>query len=200
MRDLHMTDQHGESPEPTPEGAPTPPPAPPAAPASSGGPQYDFSDAKAAVQGANQMDLGMIAAGVVAFIASMLPFYTASVSAAGFSASGHASAWHGFFGWFAALVALATAVVVALPLFKIDLSLPLSTAQVALGGFGLALVCTILALFIFPGGASCNDASGFGIKVSCDTGRGFGFWLMAIAVIAGAVLAYLRSKETAKTA
>lgn len=214
-----MTDQPGENPaeptpEPTSESAPTPPPAaptpPPAAPtpppagatgSSSGGASYDMAAAKETLQGANQLDLGMIAAGVVAFFASMLPFYTASVSAGGFSASGHASAWHGFFGWFAALVALAMAVLVALPLFKVNLSLPLPLSQLALGGFVLALVCTVLALFVFPGGASCSDVNGLGVSIHCDTGRGFGYWLMLLCVLAGTALAFMRSRDSmAKTA
>jgi hypothetical protein len=200
-----MTDQHGENPsEPLGEGSPPPDSSatpPPAAPAHAGGPQSGLGGTTSALQDSNPLDLGMVAAGVIAFIASMLPYYTASVSAGGFSASGHASAWHGFFGWFAALVALATAVLVALPLFKVNVSLPLSIAQTALIGFGVALVCTLLALFIFPGGASCSDVNGLGITIHCDTGRGFGYWLMLLAVIAGTVLAFLRGRETmAKTA
>jgi hypothetical protein len=202
-----MTDQHGENPtEPTgegtvqPEGSATPPPAAPASPAPppAASTSYDMAAAKTSLQEANRVDLGIIGAGVIAFIASLLPFYTASVSAGPISQSDSISAWHGFFGWFAALVALATAVLVALPLFKVNLSLPVPLPQVALGGFVLALVCLILALFVTPGGG-CPDTSGLGID--CDTGRGFGFWLALLAVLAGAALSFLRAKETmAKTA
>jgi hypothetical protein len=168
--------------------APAAPSAPSATPAS--GSSYD---AAAAVRGANPMDLGMIAAGVVAFFASMLPFYTASISGGGYSISAHVSAWHGFFGWFAALVALATAVVVALPLLNV--SIPFSTAQIAVGGFGLSLLCAILALFIFPDGGSCNGVNSIGLgHISCNTGRGFGYWLLLLAVIVGTVLAVLRMR------
>jgi hypothetical protein len=192
-----MTDQHGENPEPTPEGAPTPPPAPPAAPASSGGPQYDFSDAKATLEGANKLDLGIAAAGVVALIGSWLPFYTISVKAKGLGigASDSVSAWHGFFGWFAILVALATSVAVALVLFNL-VKLPMPLHQVAVAGFGLAFVLLILTLFVDP--ADCGGASAFG--VSCDIGRGFGYWLALLAVLAGGGLAFMRMRESTTTA
>ena len=209
-----MTDQPGETPtEPTGEGSdtpsatppatppvtpppasPTPPPAAPSAGASAGSYQFDADKAKAAIQGAHKFDLGMIAAGVVAWLAGFMPFYTASASFAGHSVSAHASAYHGFFGWFGLWVALATAVLVALPLLGVNLRLPVPAAQAALGGFGLALICLILALFITPGGDACSGASAFG--VDCNTGRGFGFWLALILVIAGTALAFLRARET----
>jgi hypothetical protein len=107
--------------------------------------------------------------------------------------SAHASAYHGFFGWFAVWVALAGAVVVALSMFKI-VSLPMPVHQIAAGAFGLALVCLILALFITPGGDACSGASGFG--VSCNTGHGFGYWLAVLAVLAGLGLSVMRMRES----
>ena len=73
-----MTDQNGENPVDPTEGSATPPPTPPpAAPApppasgseapASGGQQYDFNQAKATLQGAHKFDLGIIAAGVIAW-------------------------------------------------------------------------------------------------------------------------------------
>jgi hypothetical protein len=208
MRNNQMTDQPGENPtEPTPEDSAAPPPAPPpasptpppAAPAgdsagTAGSRQFDADKTKAAIQGAHKFDLGMIGAGVVAWLAGFLPFYTASASFAGHSVSAHESAYHGFFGWFAVWVALAVAVLVALALLGVDLPLPVPMAQAALGGFGLALLCLVLALFITPGGDACNGAGAFG--VDCSTGRGFGFWLALILVIAGGVLAFLRARDT----
>jgi hypothetical protein len=206
-----MTDQHGENPtEPTgegtgqPEGSATPPPAPPPAspappPPASGsagtGYQFDADRAKAAVQGAHKFDLGIIAAGVIALIASWLPFYTISVSAGGFGGSDSASAWHAFFGWFGVLVALAGSVAVALALLNV-VKLPMPVHQIAAGAFGLALLCLILALFIDPSG--CGGAGAFGVQ--CDIGRGFGYWLALLAVLAGTALSVLRMREsTAKT-
>ena len=214
-----MTEQPGEqTPEPTPDvesAAPTPPPAatpapPPAAPTPPAAPdapvagqpptagqQYDLGRATTALQGASKLDLGILAAGVVAFIASMLPFYTVSVSAGAFGgASGSVSAWHGFFGWFAVLVALAAAVVVALAVFGVG-SLPVPAHQIAAAGFGLALLCLVLAFFVDPGGG-CGGAGAFGI--TCDIGRGFGYWLALLAVLGGTALAVLRVRESTGTA
>jgi hypothetical protein len=213
-----MTEQPGDQPtDPTqpaqPEGAaPTPPPAaptpPPAAPTpppeasaapAAGGSQYDFNEAKATLQGAPRFDLGIMAAGLIAWLAGFFSFYTASASFAGHSVSAHASAYHGFFGWFAVWVALAGAVVVALALFKIVTSLPMPLHQIAAAAFGLALLCLILAFFIIPGGDACSGASGFG--VSCDTGHGFGYWLAVLAVLVGLGLSVMRMREsTTKTA
>jgi hypothetical protein len=207
-----MTDQHGENPiEPTdpgsgqPDGAATPPPADapappapaapaaPAAPRASSRPQYAFSDAQASLESANKLDLGIVAAGVVALIGSWLPFYTISVKAAGLgvSASDSVSAWHGFFGWFAVLVALATSVAIALVVFNV-VKLPMPAHQIAVGGFGLALLLMILTLFVDPAG--CGGAGAFG--VSCNIGRGFGYWLALLAVLAGGALSFMRMRES----
>ena len=173
-----MTDQHGAStgqPADGPTGA-------------AGARQYDV---KGALAGAHRYDLGIVVAGVVAFLASMLPFYTVSVGIGGVGASGSASAWHGFFGWFAVLVALAAAVAVALSLLD-AVDLPMPVHQVAVGAFGLSLVCLVLALFVDPAG--CGGAAAF---VHCDIGRGIGYWVALLAVAAGACLAAMRLRETA---
>jgi hypothetical protein len=198
-----MTDQPGENPqEPVgegssqPESAATPPPAaPPAAtpPPAASTTSYDMDAAKATLQGAHKFDLGIIAAGLVALIGSWLPFYTWSVSAEGVGGvSGSLSAWHGFFGWLGVLIALATAVVVALSLFDV-VKLPMAVHQIAAAGFGLALLCLLLTLFVDPNGG-CGGAGAFGIH--CDIGRGFGYWLALLAVIAGGALAFMRMRES----
>lgn len=139
---------------------------------------------KSAVRSAHPFDLAIIAAGVLAFIFSLFPYYKASYSAAILGdTSVSTSAWHGFFGWFAALVALAVAVLLALHLMGIrplDASL---TRLVALGGFALALLCTVLALFIIPGKAEVDGI---------DFGHGFGYWLSLIVILAGLALSFLR--------
>jgi hypothetical protein len=189
-----MTDQTGENPtEPTPEGSAAPPPVPPpAAPSagtsSSSSYQFDADQARAAFQGAHKFDLGIMAAGVIAFLAGFMPFYKLSVNVAGFGGSGSWSAWHGFFGWFAVLVALGGAVVVALSLLNV-VRLPAPTHQVAAAAFGLALVCLILALFVNPL-PSCDGVPG------CSTGHGFGYWLALLVVLGGTVLSVMRMRES----
>jgi hypothetical protein len=160
---------------------PTSPAAGPGKPANTGG-------GAAALQSANRLDLGIVGAGVIAFLASLMPFYTVSVKGFG---GGSVNAWHGFFGWFGCLVALAAAVVLLLHLMGQALPVPVRTTVLA--GFGIATVCLVLALFVFPGGG-CDDA-GMGICDAIDTGHGFGYWLALLASIAGTVLAFQRKDE-----
>jgi hypothetical protein len=177
--------------------APAPPPSAPMSPETPTAPQggsapYDLNRAKGTLQGADPFVLGIVAAGVVAFFASMLPFYTASVGAGGISISAHISAWHGFFGWFAALLALGGAVLVALPLF--DVALPMVAHQAAAVAFGVALLCLVVALFAIPGGG-CQGVNGLA-GIQCDTGHGFGYWLALLAVLVGLGLSLMRARST----
>jgi len=142
---------------------------------------------KESLKSAHRIDLGIIGLGVLVFILSLFPYYKASVDIAGFSYSESANAWHGFFGWFAALVALVVAVIVALHLLGVRLPFPVRLATV--GGFGVAAVCIFFALFIIPGGdcqgvQACEDA--------IDFGHGFAYWLSAIVVIGALVLSVTR--------
>jgi hypothetical protein len=170
---------------PPADPAPAAPSSAPAAAATGG--QVDLKDA---LQGADPFDLGIVAAGVVAFFASMLPFYTASVGAGGIDISAHISAWHGFFGWFAALLALGGAVLVALPLLHV--TLPVVAHQAAVVAFGVSLLCLLLALFVVPGGG-CDGVAGIA-GIHCDTGHGFGYWLTLLAVLVGLGLSLVRAR------
>lgn len=136
----------------------------------------------------HQFDLGLIGAGLLTFIASLLPFYTASADVLGSTVSDSGNAWNGFFGWFGALCALAGAVLVGLHAMKVALPIPVRLA--ALVAFGLAALCMVLAFFIIPG-SDCDDV-GLGICDAIDFGHGFGYWLALILSLAGAALAFLR--------
>ncbi len=129
----------------------------------------------------NPLDWGIIAAGVLAFIFSTFSFYKYTVSAGGFSQSATVSAWHGFFGWFAVLIALLASLALAVQLVaKITLPFPLRT--VVLGAFALATLCMLLALFIVPG--NTGGVSGvFGVKI--DKGHGVGYWITFLVILAG---------------
>ena len=166
----------------------TPPPSEPPPPGS-GGPSgrpaggYSSDQMRTAVQGANRYDLGIIAAGVLAFIFSLFSYYSVSISAGGFGgASGSESAWHGFFGWFAALVALAASAALAARLFA-RVTLPFPLRMAVLAAYGVATVCVILALLIIPGKVSAPGV---------DYGHGIGYWLSLIVILAGTALAFLR--------
>jgi hypothetical protein len=141
---------------------------------------------KSAVQQAHAYDISIVAAGVLAFIFSLFSYYTVSVSVAGIGASTSESAWHGFFGWFAALVALASSAVLAAAVFG-RVAMPFPVRLTVLVGYIVAAVCVIIALFVIPGKV---DAPGV------DYGHGIGYWISLIVIIAGAVLAYLRKDAT----
>ena len=152
-------------------------------------------DFKNTVQGAHPYDLGIIGAGLLAFILSFFPFYTVSVDGSlglgGVTGSG--SAWHGFFGWFAVLVAIAVSALLALTLFGVTVLDASMTRLAVLVGYGVSLLCMLLAFFVTPGGGcqgvkACEDV--------VDFGRGFGFWALLIVVIAGLVLSFLRKDAT----
>jgi hypothetical protein len=143
---------------------------------------------------ASPLDLGIIAAGVLAFIFSLLHFYKYTVSIVGIgSRSESISAWgHGFFGWFGALVALLAALLLAAVLVA-QIRFPFPTQLVVLGGFALALLCELLALFVIPGDTGGVNGA-FGIKI--DKGHSYGYWLTLIMVVVGTALAYKRFADS----
>jgi hypothetical protein len=131
-------------------------------------------DLKRAMQEADRFDIAIAIIGVVAFLLSFFPYYTFGP----FSWS----AWHGFFGWFAAFVVLGAAGLLASHMMGIRLLEPSLLRLSVLGGFAVALLCIILALFVDPSGI--------------DFGRGFGYWASLILVIAGTALAFMRKDAT----
>ncbi len=165
---------------PSPGGQPPSPgqwgPPPAGGPARSGG-----FDPKTI----NPLDWGIVGAGVLAFIFSLFDYYTASVR--GFGSSSE-SAWHGFFGWFATLLAVVGAAVVAVSLFAPHIKMPVAARLAGLGAFAVATISVIIALFVFP--EDVPDIAGV------DTGRGFGYWASLIVIIAGLVLSLMRFQAT----
>jgi hypothetical protein len=165
---------------PPPEPAPAQPPA--AAPSASSPSTAGMSadDLKRAVQEADKFDIGIIVLGIVAFLLSFFPYYTYDFG----GVSGDQNAWSGFFGWFAALLALAAAGLVAAQMLGVRLLEPSLMRLSVLGGFAVALLCIVLALFVVP------DSGPW------DEGHGFGYWASAIIVIGGVVLSFLRKDAT----
>jgi hypothetical protein len=177
------------TPEPTEPDASTPPPAAPAP----SGPDYAAQASQAAdkLKAGNPLDLGIIGAGLVAFIASLMPFYTVSVSILGTSTGSSANAWNGFLGWFGVLVAVVAAGLLVTKLLGISLSLPVPLRDAVLGLFAVATLCLLVALFVTPGGG-CDDAGIDGLCDGIDIGRGVGYWLALLAAIAGTALSFMR--------
>jgi len=152
----------------------------------------------------NPLDWAAMAAGFVALIFSFLSFYTAKVSASyndyNASKSVHENGWHGFFGWFAVLLVLVAATVVAVVVFAPSVKLPVPGRLVAFAASALALLFIIIAAFVTPGtpseAQSANSASVPGLDVSVDYGRGIGYWIVLVAIVAATALAYLRFTQT----
>jgi hypothetical protein len=182
-------------PPPVPSGQPgaqwAPPPQPTGAsqwgaPASSGSQNNPLAGINAS--SVNPLDWGILAAGLLAFIFSFFSYYTVSVKSV-ITISAHHSAWLGFFGWFAALVALASAALLAAVIFSpSSIRLPFPVRLVVLAGFALATICVLLAWFITP-----DAASGFS---GVSYGRGIGFYLSLIVIVVGTVLAFLRFQQS----
>jgi hypothetical protein len=172
---------------PPPQGPPPqgPPPGqwgpPPGQPGGSGG-NFD-------PKSVNQLDWGILATGFLAFIFSFVSYYSVSFSIRGFGGgSASENAWHGFFGWFAMLLALIGSAVVAMELFMPHVKLPFPNRLVGLAAYALATLCVVLALFVIP----IDDEGIAGV----DTGHGFGYWISLIVIIAGLVLSFLRFQQT----
>jgi hypothetical protein len=121
----------------------------------------------------------------------MFGYYKVSVDGfQGFAgASVTASAWHGFFGWFAALCALLGAVAVGVSIFAPEVKMPVPARLAGLALFAVATLCVILAIFIIPGG-SVPANSGI------HKGHGFAFWIDLILIIAGLVLSLMRFQQS----
>jgi hypothetical protein len=182
-----MTFQSPPPPPPPPpasggQGGPTspqagygpPPPgqgwsAPPTSPYGSPRPTIDPTSV-------HSLDWAILAAGTLAFIFSFVDYYT--VGPFGLTA------WHGFFGWFAALGAVAGSAAVAVEVFSPQARLPIGNRLAGLGAYALATLCVFIALFVYPG-------SSFEL-----VGHGAGYWLSLIVIAAGAVLSFLRFQQT----
>jgi hypothetical protein len=176
-----------QPPPPPPGDNPPPPPppgqygAPPGGGNLGGRPGFDPKNV-------NQLDWGILGAGLLAFIFSFISYYTVSVG--GFSDS--ASAWHGFFGWFGTVLAVLGALAVAMELFAPQVKLQWPNRMVATILFALATLSTIIALF--TNAYDTDGAGALGIKV--DSGHGFGYWASLIVIIAGTVLSLMRLQQT----
>ena len=169
-------------PPPPPPGAPPPPPPPPPGqwgPPPGGQPAFNPANV-------NPLDWAILGIGLLVFIFSFISYYTFSTG--GFSVS--ESAWHGFFGWFAMLLALIGSAAVALQLFMPHMKLPASNRLIGLAAYALATLCVILALFITPG------YLGVDVPSSVDEGHGFGYWGSLILIIAGLVISLMRLQQS----
>jgi hypothetical protein len=175
-----------------PPPPPPPPPGPPGGqPPSQWGPPpgqpYQPPRAGFDPKTVNNLDWGILATGLLAFIFSFVSYYSYSVK--GFGGSASWDAWHGFFGWFAMLTALIGSAAVGIEVFAPHVKLPVANRLIALGGYALSTLCVILALFVVPdpGGIDSPDI---------NKGHGFGYWISLIVIIVGLVLCVMRFQQT----
>ncbi|WP_375480648.1 hypothetical protein [uncultured Jatrophihabitans sp.] len=167
----------GDAPPPPPSGQWGPPPSGSNYPTPSSGPGGSFDP-----KSVNPLDWGIVGTGVLAFIFSLFDYYTVDV---GFASGSESAFGDGFFGWFAALLALAAAVVVAIELFAPQVKLPIAARLLGLGLFAVAFLCSLITLFINPTDVPDNYY-----------GHGFGYWASFVLIIAGLVLSLMRLQAT----
>ena len=142
----------------------------------------------------NQLDWGIMGAGLLAFIFSFVSYYSFSAKNCGDLCDSYnlsESAWNGFFGWFAMLLAVVGSALVALELFMPQVKLPFPNRLIGLGCYAVATLCVILALFVVPD----YLGGGPGYDKYVDEGHGFGYWISLIVIIAGLVLSLMRFQQ-----
>ena len=196
-----MTSTPPAEPSGAPPLEPSPPPGEPSTAPPRGSGQFD-------PQSVDVKDWVILGAGVLAFVFSFPSYFvvkaTSKITGKGCPAlsatavRGMESAWHGFFGWFAALVAVLAALLLALHVFGPKMAIPIRL--VVFGGFALALLSVILAFFMHPGTAQGGTRSGqigaCTLTFEAHVGHGFGYWASLIVIAAGAVVAYLQLRDS----
>jgi hypothetical protein len=182
---------------------PPPPPPPPAGPPPGGPPPGAWGPPPGGPppspgfdpKSINQLDWGILGAGLLAFIFSFTSYYSYSGKNCGSYCGGSVteSAWNGFFGWFAMLLAVIGSGLVAMSIFAPQVKLPVPARLAGLGCYAVATLCVILAIFIVPdysiGGVSIGGSN-------IDKGHGFGYWISLIVIIAGLVLSLMRFQQS----
>jgi hypothetical protein len=130
-------------------------------------------------------------AGLVLFIVSFFPWFSASVNAGfGITYSGHANAWSspsGFIDWFPVLLLLAYAVVLALPAFGVAVNIPALVSVTNRAFVGLALSALALLLFALQG----LTYPGLPGDISGSAGPSWGYYIALLVVIGSGVQSYL---------
>jgi hypothetical protein len=92
------------------------------------------------------------------------------------------------------VVALAAAVLLAVHIFLPRTRYPMLVRSTVLAGFTVASVCVTIAAFVTPDKLSPSLLKAFNLHV--EYGRGAGFWLSLIVILAGAVMSFLRLRES----
>ncbi|HWG25808.1 hypothetical protein [Actinospica sp.] len=131
------------------------------------------------------------AAGLLLFIFSFLPWFSASVDMGILgSASGHANAWSdpsGFIDWFPVLLLLVYGVVLALPAFGVELNVPQLASGVNRAFIGLVLSAFAVLLFAIQGLTYPSLPAG----ISGSAGPSWGYFVALVIALAAGAQSYL---------
>lgn len=166
---------------------------------------------------ATVLDWAIIAAGLLAFISSLLPWYvfTASVPFLGVTQSDHKNAWDlGISAWFAVLLLIAAAILVLAGAMGGRLISTTARSLITLVLSTLAFIEIVLRSATFPdesgGLGRVSDLVHFDLgdinlsgALSFDSGAGYGLYLgmiaAAMAAMAAAITFFTASRDTSHT-
>src|SRR3954451_15019598 len=131
-------------------------------------------------------DQGVLAAGVLAFVASFFPYYGASLNAAGVHASSSTSAWHSY-ATLALILVLAATVVAAVQLFS-----PSSLPDAPVSWNFVVLALSALGTLLLVIRSFTLDHGDLGLGVSY--GLRWGAYVLMILCVVQTVFAFLRMR------
>jgi hypothetical protein len=139
------------------------------------------------VQEINRNDLGVMGAGVLAFIASFLPYWGVSVksSVPGFSGSSSVSAWHSY-ATLGLLLIFAAAILIAVKTFASLPTMPVGIHVLA------AVLAALGTLLVIIRAFTINNVNLPGLS----SGVKWGAYILFIAGIAEVVFALLGMRES----
>jgi hypothetical protein len=155
------------------------------------------------------LDWVVIGAGLLAYIASYLPWYRAKLSVLGIDRSAQINAWNAGFGaWFSVLLlVVAASVVLISTLGGRRLSVPTSRPLITLVVSALAFITIVLRWVTFPnasGGLSghLGELGDFDLDsaFTVSHGAGYGLYLGLIAAVMAVVASLLTFRAAARNA
>ncbi|HZA15949.1 MAG TPA: hypothetical protein VE645_03475 [Pseudonocardiaceae bacterium] len=148
------------------------------------------------------LDWVVVGAGLLAYIASFLPWYRADVSILGIERSATANAWNAGIGAWLPVLLLAVAGVVVL-VSATAVRLPTSKSLITLGLSALAVIAILLRWMTFPdsAGQSRLDMDNVDVEglLAVSSGAGVGLYVGLIAAIAAVVASFLTSRAAGAT-
>jgi hypothetical protein len=150
------------------------------------------------------LDWIVVGAGLLAYISSFLPWYTASISILSITRSAGVDAWHAGFGAYFSVLLLVVAGVLVLVSTLGGPGLATSRSLITLGVSVLALLTLVLRWMTFPDAGSGLGSPGelddfhLGSAFAVSSGAGVGLYLGLIAAIAAVVASLLTFRAASR--